>query len=626
MKKLIVILAIILTFSACGQASQNSSITSDTPIENEEQQDTLYVDSNLYDTVGAYNFKMNTMAEEQIDNYLSTNINVLKGVLPDTLKQKGYSVKADKAVKLDNTNVSFKATLTNAAGNSVQLDMGARLKYLYNPQPSDGRYADIHNLRFYTDKITDIGEEIVVIRHNNPLYGDILFYDAETLQQKDKNFDLSVIKDYAVSDICKVTGGYVVAYGNNKENGFALVDENGKITLNTFDAREENFLDVEYNEWGFDYTYTLDFAPYNNDRLRVLDENEDLVFMTAGEDSYGEYGIAYSFKENKSYMLYHRIKIENGNHQLDVFKRINYNGKSNEAGNLIVQRKYKGRPQTTMILSDKTANCLNGYENTDMPFHATDSMNQVTLFNEVYGETAVFDFENKSLEVTHSPTDKHLEKEFATTADGRYSLYRGCGYGGGDISYSMVILKDNQTNQLKYIDTIGGMYGGSESAGFFSNGDIYTIGMDEFKIFTTDMSQQRPVFEMSKNFPLGTVREGDAHYRDLLSVRRNPQDHSFVVLYTEREYYEKYEDMLIDENFFKSTYKVGILDPQGNLTKVYDTGEYVMTYSFRQIDMYMEEGEIINFKVLHKGTTPQLHGQLNLKTGQYTCISGGYNQ
>lgn len=627
MKKTLFMLALLLCFTACSdQQSHNSDVSSDTTAKSEEQQESLYTYSNLYDTVGAYDFTMNLQAEEQVNKYVAGNINVLKGVLPDSLKQKGFSIKADKATKLDNTNISFSTTLTNSLGNSVQVDMGARMKYSYHPQSSDGRYADIVNLRLSTDRVADLGEEIAVIRHNNPLYGDVLFYDAETLQLIDKTIDLSAIKDYAVADICKVTDGYIIAYGTNKENGFAFSDENGKITLNTFDAREENFLNVSYNDWGFGYTYTMDFAPDNNTRLRVLDENEDIAFMSFGEDSYGEYGIAYSFKENRSYMMYHRISIENGNHQFDVFKRTNYNGTRGEIENLIVQRKFKGQPQTTMILADKTANILQGYENASMPYHSTNNMNQVTLFNEVYGETAVFDFENKNLKVTFSPTEKHLVRELAKTPDGRYSLWKGGYYGGGDISYGMIVLKDNQTNQLKYIDTIGGMYGGSESAGFFSNGDVYTIGLDEFKIFTTDMSQQGPVFEMSEHFPLGTVKEGNIHYRDLLAVRRNPDDHSFVVLYNEMEYYEKYEDSLISDNFFKSTYKIGILDPQGNLTKVYDTGEHVMTYAFRTVEMYMKPGNIIHFSVLIKGTSPQLEAELDLNTGKYTHISGGYNE
>ena len=629
MKKILFILALLLCFTACsGQQSVNSDVSSDTAIENEEKQETIYTDSNLYDTVGAYDFTMNLQAEKQVDNYLAGNVNVLKGVLPDTLKKKGFSIKTDKVTKLDNTNVSFTVILTDSSGNSLQLDMGARMKYSYRPQSSDGRYADIANLRLSTDRITDLGQEIALIRHNNPQYGDILFFDAETLKPIDKNIDLSVIKDYAVADICKVTGGYIIAYGTNKENGFAFADENGNITLNTFDAREENFLNVAYNDWGFSYIETMDFAPDNSRKLRILDENEDIAFMSFGKDSEGEYGIAYSFKENRSYMLHHRINIENGNHRFDVYKRINYNGENGEIGNLLVQRTFKGQPQTTMILSDKTANCFQGYENTHMPYHATNNMNQVTILNEGYGETAVFDFENKSLKVSYSPTEKHIEREFAATADGRYSLYEGGFYGGGDVSYGMIVLKDNRTNQLKYIDTIGGMYGGSESAGFFSNGDIYTIGLDEFKIFTTDMSRQGPIFEMSKNFPLGTVKEGNTHYRDLLAVRRNPDDHSFVVLYTDREYYEKYEDSLMPElggNFFKSTYKIGILDPQGELTKFYDTGEYVMTYSFRTVEMYMAQDNVIRFSVLFKGYDPQLEGEINLTTGEYINISGGYN-
>ena len=130
---------------------------------------------------------------------------------------------------------------------------------------------------------------------------------------------------------------------------------------------------------------------------------------------------------------------------------------------------------------------------------------------------------------------------------------------------------------------------------------------------------------------MGDDAVGKGSFRHLLAARRDPATHSWVVLYNEGVEYENYADNFIDyknlsDNFYNSTYKIGILDPQGNLTKVYDTGEHVMTYSFRQVSMYMEEGDINNFKVLHKGVTPQLHGQLDLKTGEYTCISGGYNK
>ena len=40
----------------------------------------------------------------------------------------------------------------------------------------------------------------------------------------------------------------------------------------------------------------------------------------------------------------------------------------------------------------------------------------------------------------------------------------------------------------------------------------------------------------------------------------------------------------------------------------------------------METGDILYFSVLHKGTNPHLEGKIDLKTGEYTCISGGYNE
>ena len=61
------------------------------------------------------------------------------------------------------------------------------------------------------------------------------------------------------------------------------------------------------------------------------------------------------------------------------------------------------------------------------------------------------------------------------------------------------------------------------------------------------------------------------------------------------------------------------------MTKVYDTGEYVMTYSFRTVEMYMAQDNVIRFSVLFKGYDPQLEGEINLTTGEYINISGGYN-
>ena len=260
--------------------------------------------------------------------------------------------------------------------------------------------------------------------------------------------------------------------------------------------------------------------------------------------------------------------------------------------------------------------------------------NTVEFYSEYLNQKLTVDFKAKKVNLTKIPqriAENNLKSEIAVSSDGRYSLWWADGGSGGDVTVMEIYLLDNQTDKVKYLDTIGGMYGGNSDCGFFSNGDIYTIMLDEFKVFTTDMSQQGPVFEMSKNFPLGDNAVGQGTYRDLLSARRDPVTHSWTVLYNEGESHEMYKDYFVDydkfsDNFYKSTYKVGILDPQGNLTKVYDTGEYVMSYSFRQIKMHMEAGDILYFSVLFKGYDPQLEGKIDLKTGEYTNISGGYNE
>ena len=262
-----------------------------------------------------------------------------------------------------------------------------------------------------------------------------------------------------------------------------------------------------------------------------------------------------------------------------------------------------------------------------------DTDERITLVCNSTGKELTFDFENNKIWDELPPeyiVENNLQEKYSDSPDGKYSLWWADGGSGGDVMVMDMYLVENRTGKAKYLDTIGGMYGGNAGCGFFSNGDIYTIMLDEFKVFTTDMSQKGPVFEMSKNFPLGDNAVGQGTYRDLLSARRDPVTHSWTVLYNEFESQEMYRDYFVDydkfsDNFYKSTYKVGILDPQGNLTKVYDTGEYVMSYSFRQIKMHMEAGDILYFSVLFKGYDPQLEGKIDLKTGEYTNISGGYN-
>lgn len=257
----------------------------------------------------------------------------------------------------------------------------------------------------------------------------------------------------------------------------------------------------------------------------------------------------------------------------------------------------------------------------------------ITLVCNSTGIELVFDFKNKKIwtgDTSKAVIENNLEDKISDSPDGRYSLWWADGGSGGDVMVMDLYLVENKTGTAKYLDTIGGMYGGNADCGFFSNGDIYTIMLDEFKVFNIDMSQQDPIFKMSKNFPLGDNAVGQGTYRDLLSARRDPVTHSWTVLYNEYESCEWYKDYFVDydkfsDNFYKSTYKVGILDPQGNLTKVYDTGEYVMSYSFRQVKMHMEAGDILYFSVLFKGYEPQLEGKIDLKTGEYTNISGGYN-
>ena len=269
----------------------------------------------------------------------------------------------------------------------------------------------------------------------------------------------------------------------------------------------------------------------------------------------------------------------------------------------------------------------------DMEFsNISYKLQTITCYCPNVEQTLKIDFANKKVISTLSEEmmQNNLQYKHSVSYDGNYSLWVGNREGGGDVLYEEIYLLENSTGKVKYIDTIGGMYGGNEEAGFFSNGDIYSIGLDKFNVYSKDMNVTEPVFVMSRNFKIGSELGIDVDYRHLLAARRDPVTHSYVVLYNEGKYNADGRPDYAEEdnnynNFYESTYKIGILDPEGNLTKVYDTGEHVMTYAFRQVHMYMLEGDILRFDILFKGTDPQLEGQLDLKTGEYTCLSGGYN-
>ena len=565
MKKLIVILAMILAFTACGQTDTDNS-EAQPSVSPSPEPEFVTVDS-----------AVNILSVEKIKILKSQGVTAT--VIGKTGEDKTYiCLEKDDNQLLIEYDYNNPITLNYWGGHIIVV------------QPDGLEYYSIDNFRYVdTFTVTDFtGRLIDAIPHGHGFMA--AYIDGE---------------EYGFAKF-RASGGFMYKLPLELENPF--VDADGKIVGKTF------LTYIDKNQYYTDQSQKqLLFASGNgiadkfDSFIYNLGDNTAHYFTVIGSDTDDNGGV---------YMTAVVDKYSDDRMRDDIPAKI--------------FRLYNGDP--TGYIEFDAGLLMGGYFDFDgvEVIHIDENKVEFRSLNSDHIITA--DFAKKKVDSTISKQmiENGLERLYTNSADGKYSLWKGNGEGGGDVVINSIYLVENATGDVKYIDTIGGMYGGSESAGFFSNGDVYTIGLDEFKVFTTDMSQQGPVFEMSKNFPLGDDAVGKGSFRHLLAARCDPATHSWVVLYNEAPYEEDVNDWYMDGdlkyNFYKSTYKVGILDPQGNLTKVYDTGEHVMTYDFRQVSMYMEEGDILNFKVIIKEKETQLHGQIDLKTGQYTCISGGYNE
>lgn len=221
-----------------------------------------------------------------------------------------------------------------------------------------------------------------------------------------------------------------------------------------------------------------------------------------------------------------------------------------------------------------------------------------------------------------------LESKGTDSADSRYSLYNGEYHGGGDASYWKVWLMENATGRMKYIDEIGGMYGGGESAGFLQNNDVYVYSYDNFKIFDTNMNNTAPVWQMTDYLPVGENPAPGVQYRYLMAARRDPISKSVLALYFDMPHYdgENYKDIYLDIEKdswqLKSTYHVTLINPDGTIGYSRDTGVHALSdWGIRPVSMYMEGADVLHiYSWADSHSKILFEGRLNLTTGKYTSI------
>ena len=205
----------------------------------------------------------------------------------------------------------------------------------------------------------------------------------------------------------------------------------------------------------------------------------------------------------------------------------------------------------------------------------------------------------------------------AKSKDGRYALYWGDGFGAGDSSSREIILCDTQDNSCTSLGVI--IKDQVSDAGFFANGDAYTMDYTGLNVFRTSAEgggRGEVIFTTKTNFPGGVVVDDGPYSRYIFAVRRDPVTYEYIVIYGDCIYSDPANDFQLKEN-----YRVGLLDKTGKLTKSWETRAPIMFTAFGFESVYMtkpNEAEI-EFFVQYK-TEERFRGRFNLENGEYTTI------
>ena len=161
----------------------------------------------------------------------------------------------------------------------------------------------------------------------------------------------------------------------------------------------------------------------------------------------------------------------------------------------------------------------------------------------------------------------------ATSKDGKYELYYGFSVNLWNKYVKSVVLCEKDTGNkisLGFIDNDN-----ISDAGFFSNGDIYTMDTSGLSVFRCEMTPQ-PYFTTKTNFRGGGVFGYDVDERYIYAIRRDPVNFDYIVVYSQAREFGEFLSEKPNDFQLGTNYKVGLLDKEGNLTHSWDSGMHVI--------------------------------------------------
>ena len=312
---------------------------------------------------------------------------------------------------------------------------------------------------------------------------------------------------------------------------------------------------------------------------------------------------------------------EKGNHGLEITTVNPKEGKDISPRYLALLYE-NGKVINSMMFSEPDFFIVTNNEEAVPELEVLDGGKKAVYTNDYFAMKLTLDFENQTHDFGIYPTDANIDEysEPINSPDGKYSLCSFGFYGGGDMMFALVSVRNNVTGEHTYFGEKGGMYGGYGGMGFLKNNDIYSSGLYELKIFDPETLEVK--FDINKNFPLGYDAETNSG-RGLLTFRRDPNDFSFIVVYYEYEngiaWYDYQGNFDGGYGIGDCNYKIGFLDSEGNLIESYDTGFGIRSdpFGINDVEMRYSAEKLSLIAIGGKGGV-SFEGSFDMKTKTFT--------
>lgn len=576
MKKLLLILLVVLMISSCSvqeepaleESSSLPEVSESSEPEKEEWHPLVYerVDKSIFE----YEFRYNDWAEE--------------------LFKRGYSVSIEN--REFTTTEKWEAELF-IKNSERELSI-----------PFSGIYD--FNGNIYYGRVLFPDEKTAVFCGNKKA----VFFDTETLE----------LWDFAPEfpDFEKE---------NLWVNGAGINEKNGDIVLfvtpmNPFQTEEAITSIIVFNEKGiteFGFTVLRGTASSGEKKIPFFFRNSSYFeyngesFLRLGYENINlENGIVWSESGDL-------VTAENGIYRLEMAYTSPKQDIDLESGYLALL--YKNGEAVNSIMFSEPDFC-------DPNYAATDEKPVLI----VKGDVAIFrfpyfameltlDFKNQTHKLEYKPSEVNMSEDTdpIRSSDGKYTIYHFGYNGAGDVVGSHVGVRNNETMKHTYFGEIGGMYGGYNGLGFLKNNDIYHYTDTSLKIY--DPKTLEVKFDINKNFSLGYDKESGLG-RGISTFRRNPEDFSYIVVYYDYDKFISWDSVHRENVGFDKgnvNYKIGFLDPEGNLLESYESPVPIASspFGFENVDMRYSPEKLTVFVTSSRGGIPIYEFEFDLETKEF---------